>query len=46
MISENVKSLFLYVSKPHTGKRGEDSLTENLLEPGYLEDDYAVRTFF
>ena len=46
MISENVKSLFLYVSKPHTGEGGEDSLTENLLEPGYLEEDYAVRTFF
>ena len=27
------------------GRGGEDSLTENLLEPGYLED-YAVRTFF
>lgn len=45
-LSENVKSLFLCVSKPHTGEGGEDSLTENLLEPGYLEEDYAVRTFF
>lgn len=44
-LSENVKSLFLCVSKPHTGW-GEDSLTENLLEPGHLEEDYAVRTFF
>ena len=29
-----------------TRGRGEDSLAENLLEPGHLEEDYAVRTFF
>ena len=46
MISENVKSLFLYVSKTSQGEGGgEDSLIENLLEPGHLEEDYAVRTF-
>ena len=46
MISENVKSLFLCVSKTSHGGGGEDSLKENLLEPGHLEEDYAVRTFF
>ena len=37
---------FFVYPKPHTGEGGEDSLKENLLEPGHLEEDYAVRTFF
>ena len=37
---------FFVYPKPHRGEGGgEDSLTENLLEPGHLEEDYAVRTF-
>ena len=39
-------NLCFIVYPNHTRGRGEDSLTENLLEPGHLEEDYAVRTFF
>lgn len=39
-------NLCFFVYPNLTRGRGEDSLTENLLEPGHLEKDYAVRTFF